>query len=181
MIQRLFAVLLLIVGCAAAVSAQPVVSLCDLTANREQYNGKVVHVRTTYYLGFEASAVSDDRCRNDHTWVELDPALKEATAPRVYRQWERAFIPVDRHLCESNVILMPMYVVDVTFVARFQSISYRKGDERPQGFGHMGGCDFNLTVLSVERVGRATEQLGGFDSEPGVFTITCGMVDRLPL
>lgn len=169
--MKLICALLLVT---AGAAAEPL-SICDLAKNPAKYAGSVVHVRGTFQAGFEESVLWDARCEKKSAWVEFSPGAVAATSPRVRWRWYGAFSdPSD--IC--GVGYRGYYTVEVTFVARFET-----GDRN--GYGHLNGNRNQLSVLSIERVGRATlarRAPGPMDVPPAwEFTLPCGATDRLPL
>lgn len=149
------------------------VSLCELTAHPEAYDGKMVRVAGVYVAGFEAARLEDARrCADQEVWVEFSPAYERETAPRMLRRWNRAFATSEDRC--SGVSYSPSFRVNVTFVGLFET----KKDRR---FGHLSRYEHKLTVQSIERVGRGGEIVANPAPPAYTFTIDCGMMNRLPL
>jgi hypothetical protein len=162
----------------------PTVTLCELTASPQSYDRKVVRVRATYASGFEASILEDRKCgeRERSVWVEFALSAEASTASRVWQRWQRSFRPAETRRCD-NVIVSAATDVDVTFVGRFEakrSVTIN-GRTYWQGFGHLNGYDYELTVLAIERVGRAAVGSSVEPPAPLTFTIDCEAMNQLPL
>lgn len=159
------------------------VSLCELTAHPEKYDGQVVRVAGVYSTGFEASRFEDRKCKDARVWVEFSAAVETDTPPKVLRRWNRALQPPPKEPCGS-VVYVPSYAVNVTFLARFEmpETEVILGRTFKRRFGHLNGYDYQLTVLAIDRVGRGGV-IGGnmVQLEPNMMTIDCETMQHLPI
>jgi len=166
---------LLLLAAGSAFAADEPLSVCDLAKDPAKYAGSVVHVRGTFQAGFEESMLWDARCEHESAWVEFSRGARAATSPRVRWRWDGAFSdPSD--MCRAHRF-DTSYTVDVTFVARFET-----GDR--DRYGHLSGFDHQLSVLSIERVGRTSlsRSAPGPMEVPAAWelTVSCDDAARLP-
>ncbi|HEY4642195.1 MAG TPA: hypothetical protein VII75_12685 [Thermoanaerobaculia bacterium] len=163
--------LLLLIGCAAAIHAQPAVSICDVIADPAKYDGKVVQVRGTYFVAFEAAVLQDARCGRSSVWVHFDEHVTGS------EKWARAMPHRDRHTCQGgNAVFYESTEVRVTFTGRLDA---RKRSQ--PGFGHLNAYDFQLHVTAIDRIGSVAALGRGYEMPEGQFSVTCEMADELPL
>src|SRR5688572_1250774 len=92
--QILFGVIFLASACLSIVGKEqktpqeiPTVAFCDLVKNASLYEGKVVRVKASYYVQFEASEMSDSLC-DQVAWVNFDREIEKSTEPKLWKQFD---------------------------------------------------------------------------------------------
>lgn len=110
----------------SALSDLPVIPYCDLVRNSSNYDNQIIRVRGIYYFNMENSALENPACRSQDawTWVVAEP----------YSNFDRSSEPLKRN--------QPAQVV---FLGRFF------GPDK-QGYGHLNGYRFKLSVMRVEEM-----------------------------
>lgn len=166
-----------------AAQQREAISVCDLTASAEAYEGQVVTVRGTYASGFEHAFLAGDRCNDRQVWINFDANTERATSPRVYRRWVRTFDSVHTPSCDNTDSFSDTRV-DVTFIGTLElpKTDIIFGRKIRRTFGHLGAYDYQFNVTSIERVGRKREQTSDwFEDPPGTYTLRCSVTNSLPL
>jgi hypothetical protein len=118
----------------------PTVTYCDLTSRPEFYDGKVVRIRAILDNGFEQRYLYDLICKIGEapktlkqtpaeTWVDLDPSFQ---------------VKGDTEEAKKNRATLGFGKVDITAIGRFQT------SHGAVKFGHLGCCDHQLVIMSVE-------------------------------
>lgn len=67
----------------------PTVEYCDLVREPTSYDQKIVRVKVTYVVGFEASIMYDLTCGRRNTWVRFEPMSETATSRSVLQKFRR--------------------------------------------------------------------------------------------
>jgi hypothetical protein len=132
----------------------PTVAYCDLIREPAMYDQKVVRVKVTYIVGFEASVMYDLACGRKDTWVEFDPASETSTNPKVLKRFRR-MANAQAERTRGGGINYPTRRVEVVWVGRFQGIKRTQtfgGQSRSFGFGHLNGFDYQFNVQRIEEV-----------------------------
>lgn len=110
----------------------PVISYCDLVRHSARYENKIIRVRGIYSFDMENSALDDPVCRsqNSWTWVVSEPYshFKDALSVANLRRGDRA---------------------EAVFLGKFSG-------PNEEGFGHLNGYRFQLSVMKVEEIRSQT-------------------------
>jgi hypothetical protein len=120
----------------ADIEMAPRVEFCDLVWYPERFEGRLVRVGGRYSERFESSGLSSRRCPNAGSWVEFAPAVAERS--------RKEALDIFRRHYDERAVMLSGFVVDLEFVARFESAAVH--------YGHMGGSSSLLQVVVIESV-----------------------------
>ena len=157
--QILFGVFFLALSCLNVAGQEqkptqeiPTIAFCDLVKNASLYAGKVVRLKASYYVQFEASALSDSSC-DQIAWVEFDREIEKSTEPKLWKQFNNW---LGEGITEKkNCRIYTRRKVLVTWIGVFEeALPLVKTEEETivQKFGHMNAYDFQFTAQKVEAV-----------------------------
>jgi hypothetical protein len=138
----------------ADLSVAATVDFCDLVRHAQDYDQKIIRVKTFYIVGFEGSIFNKLDCHDKDVWVEFDPSVKMNTNSKVLKRFKRLAnaAPVKTH---GGGIDWPTRMVEVVAVGRFDGMRRKRKVANitlNEGYGHLGGFDLQFTVLAIEDV-----------------------------
>jgi hypothetical protein len=134
-------------------SSATTVDFCDLVHHPQDYDQKIIRVRTFYIVGFEGSIFNKQDCHDKDVWVEFDRSVEGNTNTKVVKRFRRLAnaAPV-RHAGRTDWRTL---MVEVVVVGRFDGIRRKRNVANitlNEGYGHLGGFDMQFTVLAIEDV-----------------------------
>jgi hypothetical protein len=161
---------LIVVGVDAQTEPSEAVktSLCELAKAPAQFNGKLVQVRATVFLGFESSQLIDENCSArvwlagprttyltiGHTPLPDEPPVQienDAEYRKMADYLRTEYQPKGGSRCVS----CPLYKVVATVKGRFDHVNKEGLDARARfliGFGHLNTYDSQVFLQSVSDV-----------------------------
>jgi hypothetical protein len=132
----------------------PNVAYCDLIREPTAYDQKIVRVKVTYIVGFEASIMYDLTCGGKNTWVRFEPVSETATNRSVQKKFQRLTDATPERTSDGG-INFPYRRVEVVWLGRFEGVkpAQKIGEQTfSLGFGHLNGFDYQFNVQRIEEV-----------------------------
>ncbi|HEY2974171.1 MAG TPA: hypothetical protein VGJ48_16770 [Pyrinomonadaceae bacterium] len=119
-------------------ASMPMIPYCDLVRDSAGYENKVIRVKGIYSFNMENSALDDPTCRRENawTWVEFEPYSRFDESMKSSYSTHGA-----RMKSGGNAA--------VIFLGKFSGPS-------DEGYGHLNGCRYQLTVMKVEEMKALT-------------------------
>lgn len=154
---------------ASAADTYSNVDVCQLMANPEQYDGKLITVRVKIDIGFEYFEMEASHCKGlaaNPIWLEYARGLKQPTTwccgdtrsrdPLAIKK-DKSFREFDRYL-RANHNGHAVYHVTATLSGRFDSAPAALCPDakhlcpKDGGFGHFGGYAARMVIESASDV-----------------------------
>ena len=132
----------------------PTVAYCDLVTNAASYDQKLVRVKVTYIVGFEASVMYDLACRTKDAWVDFDPVVEPSTDRKIMKRF-RKLANAKPEITRGGGINYVERRVEVVWVGRFRGIKPTQtiGNRSYSfGFGHLNAFDYQFDVQRIGSV-----------------------------
>ena len=132
----------------------PTVAYCDLVREPASYDQKIVRVKVTYVVGFEASIMYDLTCSRKDTWVRFESVSETATNRSVLQKFRRLSDATPERTRDGG-INYPTRRVEVVWLGRFEGVkpAQKIGEQTfSLGFGHQNYYDYQFNVQRIEKV-----------------------------
>ena len=147
----LFLLSIVVIGGCSGTKPPPSVTVEELRAHPETYNGKLIRVHGVNYSGFEfsnlcplGSKITVREENPESIWLELDLDALRKNSPREYRRMSRALVKADK----TNAGI-PFFDLNAEGVFRHVNQTADAANALFAGFGHMNGysSEFRVTRL----------------------------------
>lgn len=155
----LFLVFILVISGCRGAKPPPSVTVEELRAHPETYNGQLIRVHGIGYSGFEfshlrplGSKITVREETNESIWLEFDLNALEKNSPGEYRRMSEAKVNVEK--AKDGI---PFFDLDAEGI--FRHAPQTKGTAKTlfSGFGHLNGYSSEFRVTRL----RSSNYLGG--------------------